>query len=612
MALSGGAGVTSNLLAAARERDEWLPRARTLGLGLLGGYLLVFAGNMYAARDVLSKGQAAIDQWWWGGLGWKSSRVVIDSGFPASIFGPNAQPVETITEFPFFSFILGDLHAHVLALPFAVLALGLALDIFLRPLLPASVGGGSGLMSFLPPPGALVRLGVASLVIGGLYALNSWDLPTYAVVYLAAGALPIVIARRKVRRQEWAAAAIFAVGCLVLWLPFHLKFTSLIGGEPFDLPEPWASVPLIPTISKTLGLVIWGKTPIDQFFTIYLLPWVAGVLFLVWRWRTARDATQHGGLTTPILAVLGLGVVSTLLQMPLILYAGIIVLLAVTIVRQWQQLQLDFHPDLFAIGLFAAAFALVLVTEVFFIHDVFGNRMNTIFKVYYQAWTLLAVATGYAVIQIVTVRVAERREAWRIPATAVLVLLVVATMAYPIYSSNARTDEYKTSSSLDGLAFVQTAAPEEYAGIVWARDNIPTGSVVAEAPGCSYGEYYGLPHDRVSAFAGVTTPLGWGGHESQWRGGDPELLGDLGPRTSDMNQFFATTDEAEARTIMDRYDINYVYVGIYEREGYGVGGIGSDCKAGGGYPPEGLAKFDAMMDKVFTSNGGMVTIYKRK
>jgi uncharacterized membrane protein len=322
--------------------------------------------------------------------------------------------------------------------------------------------------------------------------------------------------------------------------------------------------------------------------------------------------TPHGGATTPILAVLGLGLVATLLQMPLILYAGLILLLAVTIARQWQLLGLALHPDLFAMGLFAAAFALVLVTEVFFIHDVFNNRMNTIFKVYYQAWTLLAVATGYAVIQIVAVRIGDRREAWRLPATAALALLLVATMAYPIYGSNARTDEFRATSSLDGLAFVRNAAPGEYAGIVWAREHIPAGSVVAEAPGCSYGEYFGLPHDRVSAFAGVSTPLGWGGHESQWRGGDPALLGELGPRTEDVNRLFATTDEAEARAIMDRHGIDYVYVGLFEREGYGAGGIGADCEAGGGYPPEGLAKFDSMMERVFVSDDGVVAIYRRK
>lgn len=612
MALTGGAGVTANLLAAARDRGEVAPRARTLGLGLLGGYLLGFAGNMYAARDLLSKGQRAIDEWWWGGLGWKSSRVVIDRGFPERFFGRGFGPVETITEFPFFSFILGDLHAHVLALPFAVLALGLALDAFLKPLLADGDGPAAGLWAILPPPGALGRLGAAALVVGGLYALNSWDLPTYAALYLAAGALPVALARRAVRRREWAAAALFAAGCYALWLPFHARFTSLIGGEPFALPDPWGSLPLIPTLSKTLGLVIWGKTPADQFFTVYLLPWVAGLLFLTWRWRAARAATATGDLTTPVLAVLGLAIVATLLQMPLVLFAGIILALAATIARRWREARLALDADLFVAGLFAAAFALVLLTEVFFIHDVFGNRMNTIFKVYYQAWTLLAVATGYAAIQLVGLRLDGRRELWRLPATGALALLLVATMAYPIYGSNARTDGFRATASLDGLAFVRAAAPEEYAGIVWAREHIPAGSVVAEAPGCSYGEYRGLPHDRVSTFAGVSTPLGWGGHESQWRGGDAALLGGLGPRTGDLNRLYATTDPAEALALLDRYGIEYVYIGLFEREGYDIGGIGADCKAGGGYPSAGLAKFDALMERVFASDDGTVAIYRRR
>ena len=79
-----------------------------------------------------------------------------------------------------------------------------------------------------------------------------------------------------------------------------------------------------------------------------------------------------------------------------------------------------------------------------------------------------------------------------------------------------------------------------------------------------------------------------------------------------MNRFYETTDETEAREIMDRYNIGYVYIGVFEREGYGVGGIGSDCTAGGGYSTEGLAKFDAMMERVFASDDGLVAIYRRK
>src|SRR5207244_193807 len=61
--------------------------------------------------------------WWW----WRSSRVIRDrsvAGIPVDV-----QPID---EFPFFSFLLGDMHPHVLALPFVMLALGLALNVLLQ------------------------------------------------------------------------------------------------------------------------------------------------------------------------------------------------------------------------------------------------------------------------------------------------------------------------------------------------------------------------------------------------------------------------------------------------------------------------------------------------
>lgn len=60
--------------------------------------------------------------WWW----WRASRVVQDYNFSAS-------PLEIIDEFPVFSYLLADLHPHVLAMPFAFLAMGLALNLFLSP-----------------------------------------------------------------------------------------------------------------------------------------------------------------------------------------------------------------------------------------------------------------------------------------------------------------------------------------------------------------------------------------------------------------------------------------------------------------------------------------------
>lgn len=612
--LTAGTGLTANLLASVPGSSlarVGRPRLRALGAGLPGGYLLALAGNMYAARDILERGRAAIDAWWWGGLGWKSSRVVVDRGFPAGIWGPDAPPVETITEFPFFSFLLGDLHAHVLALPFTVLALALAYDVLVASPLgytadrawPAT----RSWRAYLPDRVGLYRLTIAALVVGALYALNSWDLPTFAAIYAAALVLPSVRRGEGITPRLWAALALFAALCLVLYSPFHANFTSLVGGEPLDLPEPWGSMPLVGRLSSVLGLVIWAKTPADQFLTVYLLPWTVALLYLTWRWRGRR---RHGaGWQTPALAALGLAFGATLLQMPVLFLAGLPVALALALLPRGN----DRGADTFAALLCGVAFTLVLVTEVFFVHDVFGNRMNTIFKVYYQAWTLLAIAGGYALVRAIFDLRRWRDEGfWRVPAVGAATLLLLASAAYPTYGSSARTDRFAERKSLDGLAFVAAAAPEEYAAIRWVRDNIPAGTVVAEAPGCPYGEWRGLPHNRVSAFTGLSTPLGWGGHEQQWRGGSRELLAALGPRGADVNALYSTTDPEQAQAILDRYDIAYVYVGLFERQGYAAGGIGADCRAGGAYPAAGLAKFDALMERVYQSDRGLVTIYRRR
>jgi len=609
LAFSGGAGLVANLVAVARDGERRVPRASTLAIGTIGGYLLVFAGNMYAARDILANGSAAIETWWWGGLGWKASRVVIDTGFPAAIYGPDAQDSPTITEFPFFSFILGDLHAHVLALPYTLVALGLALDVFRAPLI--------GTRGERFAPRTIWRIAVAALVIGGLYALNSWDLPTYAVLYVAASAVPLFLAGRRIGREAVVLLIGFAVSTIALYLPFYRNFTSLVGGRDLPLPEPLASLPLIPKIATILGVVIWDKTPIDQFFTVYLLPWVVGLIFLTWRWQAGQGEGTRDR-TRPLLTLLALALCATIIRMPVLFLGGTMVLLAIAIVRQRHVCDTPTRgkerADLFVAGLFAAAFALVILTEVFFIQDVFGNRMNTVFKVYYQAWTLLAVGTGYAIVRVLTPRPRPlpRPEQWRIPATGAITLLLLATLAYPLASARARTDDFKVASDLDGLSFVRTVMPDEYAGIEWVRQNVPEGSVVAEAPGCSYGELNGMPHDRVSTFAGVSTPLGWGGHESQWRGGSPNLLAALGTRGADVNRLYSTTDPVEASALLDRYNIAYVYVGVFERNGYSQGGIGADCQAGGAYPAAGLAKFATVMQRVYTSPNGTVAIYQHK
>ena len=143
----------------------------------------------------------------------------------------------TINEFPAFSFVLADLHAHVLALPFATVAIGLAFNLLLarRPGIHAL---GNGRLSLL----VLLACGVT---IGGLYAINGWDLPTYLGLALLALAIQQWLAHeRRFSRQLLIdflmVALLLCVLCFVAYLPFYHSFSS-----------PGEGVGLVPSNART-------------------------------------------------------------------------------------------------------------------------------------------------------------------------------------------------------------------------------------------------------------------------------------------------------------------------------------------------------------------------
>ena len=98
---------------------------------------------------------------------WRSSRMM-----------PPDPPGHEITEFPFFTFLFADLHAHLIALPFTLLVIGISMSIILssRGRIPGKVED-------------TARLLLLGLSLGSLRAINTWDLPTY--VFISVGSVGI-------------------------------------------------------------------------------------------------------------------------------------------------------------------------------------------------------------------------------------------------------------------------------------------------------------------------------------------------------------------------------------------------------------------------------------
>ena len=105
------------------------------------------------------------DSWWWC----RASRII------NTVVNGNSLDY-TITEFPFFSFLLGDLHPHLMSLPFILLGLTFSLN-----LLASRESLGLAWLKKNP-----IQMLVVIICLGGLGFLNAWDLPTFTFIFIAA------------------------------------------------------------------------------------------------------------------------------------------------------------------------------------------------------------------------------------------------------------------------------------------------------------------------------------------------------------------------------------------------------------------------------------------
>jgi uncharacterized membrane protein len=196
--------------------------------------------------------------------------------------------------------------------------------------------------------------------------------------------------------------------------------------------------------------------------------------------------------------------------------------------------------------------ALTLVPEFFYLIDQFGWRMNTIFKFYFEAWIVWSMAAAFGSILLWK---SIRSRAGRLTFGLIWFVSIAAGLAYPTFALPETTNNFKPNRlNLNGLDFFSYSQSGEAAAIDWLR-SAPYGTIV-EAVGGSYSEF-----ERVSAQTGLPTVLGWPGHESQWRGGAAEM----GSREADIQALYRTNAWEEAREILRKYGIHYIYIGSLER-----------------------------------------------
>jgi len=624
------------------------PRWSPIAIGLVGVAFVTVLGNMDGAIQV---GQGVKNVLAGGEFGefdfWRSSRMM-----------PPDPPGHEITEFPFFTFLFADLHAHMMAIPFTVLVIGLSLAVVLatvrrmegatsfringsmypachpHPNLPPSRGKGLSLHPSPLPGGKGItyrrlwliraigmplntenlRLAILGVAVGSLAPLNTWDLPTYLIVaavsitfaeFLAHGGLGVMVLIRAGVKTVFMVAVGF-----VAFLPYH------IAGETF-----YNSVE-----STTNTTVLWQFLAISGLFVFIIGTFAVDELangargqFTALRRRFGRlydaldggegDAVSVGWLVAVITGALLLGFALTAA------FTGVVgstvpfvFALAALLASVGVGVLLRDRPDGAQLGfvLILAMVSLSLVVGLDFLRvegDI--DRLNSIFKFYLQVWVMLGIASAYLLWRLFQTqrsflpRVAYISQGWKVT----LVALVLCAAVYPVLGTQDRLRDrfagYVTPLTLNGVTFMEGSAYREHSGDII--------DLASDYEGIRWlqGNVQGSP----VVLEAVTPSYRWGGRVSMYTG-LPSVIGwqwhqeqqragyayEVGRRTRDVQTFYSTLDDEVALDLIRKYGVRYVYLGHLERI----------------YFPEGMFKFEdglgGALEKVF--DNGDTAIYR--
>ena len=423
-------------------------------------------------------------------------------------FNPDVED-KTIHEFPCYSFVLGDLHAHVVDIMFVLLLLGL-LYAWMKKVRTTELSGESmSWKQFWKKQLLMPQLLAAGALLGMFHWTNYWDFVIYFVVTCGAALFMNIIGQKgKIR---WALgvtaaqAAEILILAMVIILPFTLQFdtSNMVQGIA---PAQHHSLP-------HQLLVLWG------------LPGILTILFvvslLVEKLRGAEQKSLYHLLTSIRL------------------------------------------PDLFAVLMGLCAIGLVLIPELVYVRDIYENgnaRANTMFKLTYQAYIMFGMTMIYVIFRLLVI---GKNKILKVLAFIGL-FLFVWTCGYFGNSVHSWFGEVWKPSQYKGLnatAFLETDFPEDVNGIRWLKENISDAPVVLEANGDSYSEY-----ERVSAMTGLPTIMGWYVHEWLWRGD----LADLNAKIEEIKEIYTSTDETRVKELLENYNVSYIFVGSCERNKYGA------------------------------------------
>lgn len=493
-----------NLLISRKKTEEpkfHFPSLKVFFAGILSAFLVTLAGNLHTIYTLFKAypNESPVPFW---------ELVFSPQTFPNLYWYPNATRFiyHTIHEFPMYSFVVSDLHGHVLDIPIVLCIIALILQ---------------GILSK-----KIIRVGkvlvVLSFLIASAYMTNALD----GIIYFGFIGLAVLILNTKVDKAK----SIFQNVSIAIWESF------------------------IPLLTSILFILIFSSP-----FSLFFKPFVSGIGILC-----APSFLTNIGRVGPFLFEPNHCQHSPFWQL-LILY-GFFLIWTLAFLTVYINKKRKTTVDLFVLILILLSALLIIVPEFIYFKDIYPAhyRANTMFKLVYQAFILLSLTSGYSIFTTISfIKSSYKHISFSLILSLAFTLLGLAALGlvslYPYFATTSYYGELRFSHGLNGIKYLEINYPNDYQAILWISSHIKGQPVILEAQGDSYTDYA-----RISANTGLPTVLGWTVHEWLWRG----TYDIPAPRISEVQTLYESDNMETTKNILKKYGVQYVFIGSLEREKY--------------------------------------------
>jgi uncharacterized membrane protein len=490
--------------------------------GFLTALLVTFSGNLHVVYSFFKpyKNENPVPFW----------QLNFDPlGFPNSYWYPNATRFiyNTIHEFPIYSWVVADLHGHVLDIPFVLLTIAVLLSLFQNAqTLPAGRQETQEISSIRSSENLTVRksgllripsflnLVLIGFLLAIMYMTNAWD----GGIYLLLTGLILLAVYHKKIKSFILSIAIAIVSFFIFSYPYNFFF------EPFASGIGILCAPEFLTDIEKFGPFLFEKNYCQHS------PW----------WQL------------------------------LILY-GFFYFFVFSYLIFSRKIGKLIRSDVFVFLLIILSTFLIILPEFIYLKDIYPAhyRANTMFKLVFQSFIMLSIASGYILVRLISNIKYQKSKIFNlyslffIFAFSFLILVLtypfLATKSYYEVGQKLPNGNYKTPVGLDGTLYLKKLYPSDYEAINWINKNINGQPVILEAQGDSYTDFA-----RVSSNTGLPTVLGWTVHEWLWRGSYDVPS----PRIEEIKTIYETENKDAAKKLLKKHNVKYVFVGTLEYQKY--------------------------------------------